>query len=550
MQQNNNSHLSNLSQQSKISNNNNTNPFQQNQPQSDLYLENSKQLNKVISLNYDGEENNYNSKASLKSNDRKTSMSIKNSKNSNDINNNSNLINNQNKIQINQSNSNYPQTNNPKNQDFLSNLSNNFSNGKNPTKEEQEKIDTYKKTQIIYNHTVVQTNIYDYTPGEKESIINQLLEEMSIYGEITKKEIEKQKLVNPHQYMSIEEAFAKGKEKNNFGFRNQYFILSILAKALMSQGCTVVIEKDLPKYVDKNNEIYTTVQFLVNGMYNFKKYIFHFDFGEEKNYELLKDLKIQKHFNMKLKKKLLYLFGLKENDIIMSDPRLGSYTITSIIKKEKFNELTKEQLFQELLKDKEFERIKEIEHSILLSGCKLNPHMLDSVGNNKDGGWGINEKRGGLPYSPPLGWDGYGLRVLNRFDKGDNKWLGHKNEKGEWSVAYHGMGNAVGGSQIMGRSNNFGFNNLNSGIKKQFEYSNDINHQGEKVGEGIYVTPNPKVMEQFCGTYKCGDKNYKIGFMTRVYPQKMRIPAENQDYWVINGTDNEIRPYRILIKEA
>ena len=116
-------------------------------------------------------------------------------------------------------------------------------------------------------------------------------------------------------------------------------------------------------------------------------------------------------------------------------------------------------------------------------------------------------------------------------------------------MAYHGMGNAIGGSQIMNNLN-FGLNSLNTGINKQFRDSNDINHPGEKVGDGIYVTPYPKVMEQICGTYNCGGKNYQIGFMTRVYPQKIRIPAEKQDFWVINGTDNEIRPYRILIKEV
>ena len=38
--------------------------------------------------------------------------------------------------------------------------------------------------------------------------------------------------------------------------------------------------------------------------------------------------------------------------------------------------------------------------------------------------------------------------------------------------------------------------------------------------------------------------------MTRVRPDRIRSPEEEKDYWVINGTDNEVRPYRILIKEA
>ena len=36
--------------------------------------------------------------------------------------------------------------------------------------------------------------------------------------------------------------------------------------------------------------------------------------------------------------------------------------------------------------------------------------------------------------------------------------------------------------------------------------------------------------------------------MLRVKPDKIRIAQTNQDYWVLNGTSDEIRPYRILIK--
>ena len=175
--------------------------------------------------------------------------------------------------------------------------------------------------------------------------------------------------------------------------------------------------------------------------------------------------------------------------------------------------------------------------------------MLDSKGNNKDGGWGINEKRGGQPYNPPLGWIGYGLRVTNRFDNGNNTWLDYKNLKGVWCVAYHGIGYTYGGTQILSAINNIAMNNLKTGMRQQFKYSNDIYHPGEKVGAGVYVTPKPEVMENYCGIYNNGEKNYKIGLMNRVRPDRIRCPEEKDDYWVINGTDNEVRPYRILIKE-
>ena len=278
-------------------------------------------------------------------------------------------------------------------------------------------------------------------------------------------------------------------------------------------------------------------------MYNFKNNIFHFDFGEEKNNELLNNAEKQTHFNSKLRKKLLPLLKLNKNDIIMCNPRNdGLYEITAIIKQNTFYQLSEEQLYQELSKDPLFSSIKQVEYNIILSGCKLNPHMLDSSGNNKDGGWGMNEKRGGKPYYPPQGWTGYGLRVMNRFDNGNNDWLDYRNvSKDEWAVAYHGVGSLLSGSHMA---------SFQSGHGQGYKNSNDIFHPGEKVGEGVYVTPQPSVMENHCGIVNCGGKNYKIGIMTRVKPELIRCPAEKQDYWVINGTNNEVRPYRILIKKV
>ena len=416
--------------------------------------------------------------------------------------------------------------------------------------EEQEKLDKKRKTQISERHTIELTKSYDYTPDEKDIHINELLEEMNIFGDITKQEIEREKDLNPNSFMSIEEAEKKGKVgKNISGFNNEFFVLAILAKALMSQGCTVAIDRYEAKNEKEKKEAFTTAQFLVNGMHNFKKYTFHFDFGVEKNKELLKNAKEQNLFHAKLKKKLLDLFNLKNNDIIITNPRIGSYQITAIIKKSKFNELSQFQLLQELQKVPEFSKIQDIQQNILLTGCRLNKIMLDSQGNNKDGGWGLNEKRGGKPYYPPIGWIGFGLRVLDRFENGDNTWLDYKNLKGVWCVAYHGIGYTYGGTQILSAVNDISMNNLKSGMRQQFKDSNDINHPGEKVGAGVYVTPQPEVMEEYCGIYTCGGKNYKIGLMNRVRPDRIRCPEEKTDYWVINGTDNEVRPYRILIKE-
>ena len=38
--------------------------------------------------------------------------------------------------------------------------------------------------------------------------------------------------------------------------------------------------------------------------------------------------------------------------------------------------------------------------------------------------------------------------------------------------------------------------------------------------------------------------------MVRVKPNARRYCADQSDYWVVNGTTDEIRPYRILYKKC
>jgi len=472
--------------------------------------------------------NSKNSKLINEMNSSKNSKIMNNSKNSKLLNpsKNSKLLN-----DINAKNSKvFP--------DYSKDILNNFN---------QEKQDTIRKTNIIEKHSEVYSSYYDYTPKEKEAYLDELLEDINYYGEITKKNIEEERNLNPNKFMSPEEAL----NLYSYNKNNKFFVLGLLGKSLESQGCLVVIEKDDPKNKEENKEINTTCQFLINNMYNFIKFIFHFDFGEEMNRELLENEDKRKFFNNKLKRKLKHKFNLNYPDIIMTNPRAGSYQISAIIKKSKFNNYSDDQLFQELKQDVEFNKIIKVEKGILLSGCKLNPYMLDSRGDNSDGGWGLNETRGNHDYFPPIGWNGYGLRVLDRFDKGDNRWIDYQNLEGEWAVAYHGVGSMLGRkTQLLNAVNNIALNNLQTGIRQGFKDSNDIYHFGQKVGEGVYVTPKPEVLEQYSGIFNHNGTNYMIGFMTRVKPEKIRCPQERQDFWVINGTDNEIRPYRILIKEV
>ena len=79
---------------------------------------------------------------------------------------------------------------------------------------------------------------------------------------------------------------------------------------------------------------------------------------------------------------------------------------------------------------KELSHLKEIHQDLVMGRCKLSKDQLDPRGNRNDG-WGVGENRGGKPYNPPIGWTGIGLKVCDKYDKGDNTWLGMNNCPGE-----------------------------------------------------------------------------------------------------------------------
>ena len=69
-------------------------------------------------------------------------------------------------------------------------------------------------------------------------------------------------------------------------------------------------------------------------------------------------------------------------------------------------------------------------------------------------------KRGGEKYKPPYFWKGFALRVLNKFDNGDNTWLGNEGKENEWAISYHGIGKGNEFNKLL----NIIKENLKSGI--------------------------------------------------------------------------------------
>ena len=176
--------------------------------------------------------------------------------------------------------------------------------------------------------------------------------------------------------------------------------------------------------------------------------------------------------------------------------------------------------------------------------------MLDSRGNRSEG-WGIGEKRGNMEYDPPLGWIGIGLKVMDEYDDGDNTWIGMNNCEGEWCVAYHGVGRYrddvknITGLIIKGQKQKFII-----GECQAHRSCEDRFHKGKKVGEGAYCTPKIKTAEFYSGISTINGVDYKTVIMVRVKPEAIRSCEDAEDYWVVNGTSDEIRPYRILYKKV
>ena len=205
--------------------------------------------------------------------------------------------------------------------------------------------------------------------------------------------------------------------------------------------------------------------------------------------------------------------------------------------------------------------MKEIHTSLVMEACKLYENMLDPKGN-RESGWGENEKRGGFDYIPPKGWKGFGLKVLDKYDDGNNDWLDYNGNPNEWAIAYHGLG--AGGScktveeaalKVYEGGFKEGPNQVHESAKNINErykpYPNDPNNDHtETVGKGVYCSPDPNVMNGYAkySSTMINGKAYKMGFMMRVKPDKIRISGDYSKFWVLNGTTDEMRPYRIMIK--
>ena len=333
------------------------------------------------------------------------------------------------------------------------------------------------------------------------------------------------------------------------------FALGLISQNLENIGIETAIEKDENEDEEQDAGA-TCLQFITNGLCEKKKYDLHFEFGEKRNEELLNNKEEYEKFKKNLKLKLSKDYNIPEDKIIVTFPQKGSYHVQVIFQNEEFNDLDTNEFLNKFKNDNEFKELsnlKEIHKELVMKGCKLSKNQLDPRGNRNDG-WGVGENRGGKPYEPPIGWNGIGLKVLDKY--GDNTWIGMNNVPGEWCVAYHGVGSGQSSDNVKNVTGLICKSEFKAGGGQAHRDCPDQYHPGKQVGVGVYCTPTIKTAEGYAGISEVNGMSYKTVLMVRVNPNSIRhcdICSDSRapyNYWVVNGTTDEIRPYRILYKKC
>ena len=163
-----------------------------------------------------------------------------------------------------------------------------------------------------------------------------------------------------------------------------------------------------------------TLQIICSGIITLKKYIIKLDYGS-KNDEIVYNHQIRNKFKKKFIEKISNFYNIEKDRILILNIKRGS-TITE------FTTLDNIQIKDDDLKTIFKNHYIDITEEALFEGCKISEDLFDPRGDNfGDGYEKYNFKRGGEKYDPPYEWHAYGLKVLNRYDNGNNDWIGCDN---------------------------------------------------------------------------------------------------------------------------
>ena len=118
-------------------------------------------------------------------------------------------------------------------------------------------------------------------------------------------------------------------------------------------------------------------------------------------------------------------------------------------------------------------------------------------------------------------------------------------------MAYHGTGrNCYNDDEIKDMIESITNKGFKNGRNNVHANCLDINHPGKKIGIGVYVTPNLEIAKQYAGIISFEEKEFYTIFLVKVKKKAIRrckCPYAT-DYWVVNGSPDEINPIKILFE--
>ena len=374
-----------------------------------------------------------------------------------------------------------------------------------------------------------------------------------------KQDICNQKQIEPNKFFNINQVLSNpGFLQTQQPSKNDYkYILCLIGKILENHGISVGIYK---KNKRKDRIDLLSIQFLFNGLINKKKYVLKLNLEKNEIISIKHDLGYRKKFLKKMKLNIGFQLKIQTKFLIVTNPRGEENLLIDLAFNPKVEILDQNRLMKKLING----TIIGCQIMPLIEGCRLSPNIFDQrynkfynlnfnqnfnlLNNNMFQNFNNNAKyRGGEEYISPYSWTAYGIDVSGKYDFGDNTWLGNSNQLGEFAVAYYGINNIFNKNMNIIQNLFSLMGNLESG--RTFIDSNNIRNPGHKCQAGAYFYKNPNYAENSSEEINIGGFKYKIMFMCRVNPIKIRQPETFQDLWILSPSPDEVRPYKILIKK-
>jgi len=420
-----------------------------------------------------------------------------------------------------------------------------FNEEKNPIKEEVSNLENKLNNVEINQNNQEENNLTEEESLEKK--FNSIKEKASLFlnGGITDLIEKFNYTMEVNKYISEEINYIQNKFPDKLllpdkAVSDENFLINFLGywgSELSLYRIKALIEKD------GSNEIIRDITFkmILTGLATQRIYRITVNSDEEKNL-FHKDIRDWYNLIQKIKNKIVSMLKLDKSELHFFNIDSKNYELMLIIYNKRFNTV------ENILKPFPVN----ILTSNLLNNIILSPNMFvpNFCKNLKDWPKGDDLARGREKYHPPYGWIGIALKIGNKYGK-DNEWLGKdgKNEK-EWCVAYHGIGRGNELDKVYSIIQT----NLRKGPKQRFSGYRNIRkasiNKYEYCQKGVYLTPDISKAEKYAGKTKLGvyKKEFQFAIQARVDPNKIRDPGYFPVNWILNGGNDEIRPYRLLVK--